>query len=441
MTRNETEKLLSRIINRSRADETFALLRATNATTLRFAGSTLLPPLHVSDLTVQISVRIGKRYSSATLTAFDDASIDRCFSWLEEMLPQLADAETIVPFPESRLVLEAPLFRQRNEDIKPEWRTAAAESILETARTAAFSLSGSLVTSDSVMAVATSGGLFLYQPSSLVQGDLRAYSDDGLQTSSARMYRHTPDAFDAAAFATRLRDRCLAWKNPVDIKAERITTIFTAHAMADMLLPLLQQFSVRAIQDERSFLRRLDGSTFVGSKMFAKVVQLRSDPFDAELPSLPFTMEGSEVKAVTWVKDGVIENVAEGRYDTAGTTRDVRPLPTNLIMEGGAAQIEDLIKKTKRGLLVHGFASLGMIDPKNCLLSGSTRDGVFLIENGKISKAVKNLVLRETPVYLLKEVLDMSVPEVVSPTGTYFPMRLPSLLVKDVMYTQLSGVI
>jgi predicted Zn-dependent protease len=185
----------------------------------------------------------------------------------------------------------------------------------------------------------------------------------------------------------------------------------------------------------------LDGSTFVGSSMFAKSVHLRSDPFDAEVPSLPFTMEGNEVKAVTWVRDGVIENVAEGRYETSGTARDVRPLPTNLIMEGGSMHIDDLIKKTKRGLLVHGFASLGMVDPRNCLLSGSTRDGLFLIENGKISKAVKNLVLRETPVYLLKEVMEMSAPEVVSPSGAYLPMRLPSLLVKDVMYTQSSGII
>ncbi|MCZ7555603.1 MAG: metallopeptidase TldD-related protein [Bacteroidia bacterium] len=441
MTRTDTEQLLSRIINRSKAEETFAVLRGTNATTLRFADSLLLPPLQLSDRIVQISIRRGKKYASTTLTAFDDASVDRCFSRLEDMLPQFTETDTIIPFPETRLVLEAPLFHQRNEDIAPEWRNAAAEKMLDTFRTAALSVSGSLVTSDSVLAVATSNGLFLHQPSSLIHGDVRAYSGDGLQTSSARVYRHRLDTFDAAAFATHVRDRCLLWKHPADIKAERITTIFSPHALADLLMPLLQQFSMRAVQDDKSFLRRLDGSTFVGSRMFAKGVHLRSDPFDQEVPSLPFTMEGNEVKAVTWVRDGVIENVAEGRYDTAGSVRDVRPLPTNLIMEGGDAQIGDLIKKTKRGLLVHGFASLGMVDPRNCLLSGSTRDGVFLIENGKISKAVKNLVLRETPVYLLKEVLDMSVPEVVSPSGSYFPMRLPSLLVKDVMYTQASGVI
>jgi predicted Zn-dependent protease len=441
MTRQEAESLLSRIVNRSRVDEIFVMLRSTRGSTIRFADSVPMLPSSLDDTTVQISLRRGGRYATSSCNEFTDAAIDLTLERIEAILPHMPETDRIVPFPASRLVLEAPLLAQRDGDIDPAWRASAVAAILDTADASKLSVTGSLSTSDSVMSIATSNGLFLYQPSSLVQGELRAYSRDGRQTSSARMYRRSTAEFDAAALIKKVRECCLLWNNPVDIKPERTTTVFAAQAVADLLMPLLQQFSMTAIQEDRSFLRRLDGSSFVGARMFHESIRMRSDPFAPELPSMPFTAEGSEVRAATWVNNGVIETLAENRYDTEGTDRDVRPLPTNLLMDGGGGTVDDLIKGTKRGLFVNGFASLSLIDPKNCLLSGSTRDGVFLIENGKITRPVKNLVLRETPVYLLKEVLAMAAPEDASPSALYFPMRIPAMCVKDVMYTQLSGVI
>ncbi len=441
MTRQEAESLLSRIVNRSSADETYVMLRASSGTTVRFADTVPMLPVRLDDVNIQISIRRGSRYATTNCGGSTDAAIDKAFERIEAMLPHQPENERVVPFPDPRLVLEAPLLEQRDEDIDPAWRAAALAAILDAARASKLRVTGSLSTTDSVLSVATSNGLFLYQPSSLVQGELRAFTADGGQTSSARLYRRSTSSFDAASLITKARDLCLRWNNPVEIKPSRLTTVFTAQAVADLLMPMLQQFSMLAIQENRSFLRRLDGSPFIGSQMFKTGIRLYSDPFAKELPSMPFTAEGSEVKAATWVNNGVIETIAESRYETSGTQRDIRPLPTNLMMDGGKGTLDELIKGTKRGLLVNGFASLSMIDPANCLLSGSTRDGLFLIENGKITKAVKNLVLRETPVYLLKEVLEMAAPEEVSPTAAYFPMRVPAMRVKDVMYTQVSGLI
>jgi predicted Zn-dependent protease len=92
-------------------------------------------------------------------------------------------------------------------------------------------------------------------------------------------------------------------------------------------------------------------------------------------------------------------------------------------------------------LLLSGFSELRVVDPKNCLLTGSTRDGLFLIEDGKITQAVRNLLIRETPVYVFKELEEIGTSEVTSTTGRYFPMHLPPLRVKDVLYGAGSGLI
>lgn len=161
MKRNEAEQLLSRIINRSQAEETFVVFRSVNATTIQLAASALIPPLHIGEQTAQINIRNGKRYAVSNLHTFDDASIDRCFIHLEEMSQLLPEADTLVPFPEARIVLESPLFHQSDDEIKQEWRYSATESLLDALRETSLSASGSLVTSDSALALASSGGLFL----------------------------------------------------------------------------------------------------------------------------------------------------------------------------------------------------------------------------------------------------------------------------------------
>jgi predicted Zn-dependent protease len=441
MKRQEIESILSRALNRSRADETFIQLRSGSTTTMQFADSTALPPTILHDITLHITVRDGRRYAGTICDGIDENALSRAYDRLASMLEHTPDTDSIVPFPSAKLVLEAPLLTQYNEDVDLSWHRDNVATIFDRTREYDLRATGSVSSEDSVLAIATSNGLFLHQPSSLLKADLRVYSVDGAQTSSARLYRRSPESFGLQVAVEEACKRCSRWTTPIDIKPERLTTIFTASAMADLLLPFIQQFSAQAIREDRSFLRRLDGTSFVGSRMFADMVTLRSDPFDTILPSMPFTAEGSEVRPATWVRKGVIETISTTRYDVQEANTEVLPLPSNLAMSGGDDGLDALIASTTRGLLVHGFGQVNLIDAKNCLLSASTRDGLFLIENGAVVKAVNNLVLRETPVFLLKEVLAMSNAEEVSPSTGYFPMHIPALKVKEVMYTQRSGMI
>jgi predicted Zn-dependent protease len=274
-----------------------------------------------------------------------------------------------------------------------------------------------------------------------MHAQFRVYAEDGWSTGYQEQFGETITERDVLTGIDIAIEKCNAWRNPIETKPGRQTTVFEPRALADMLKPLLGQFSSRAIEDGQSFLRKLDGSSFAGSKLFHESISLRSDPRAPECASLPFTMDGTPVRATSWVRAGVIEQVVLDRYEAAENGSEAVPPPTNLLMEGGESTMEDLIRGTEKGLLVTGFASLSIIDPANCLLTGSTRDGLFMIEDGKITRGVRNTLLRETPVYLLKEVEALGRTERTSTTGSYFPMELPSMRVKDVLFGASSGVV
>jgi predicted Zn-dependent protease len=352
----------------------------------------------------------------------------------------MPEAPESPPFPGPVSVEESSMFREHEGS--DEW-TALEEGYSSYSLYTKFArtqLYGSMTSSESVIAMASSNGLFLYQPSSLAHLQVRGYSSDGSSTGFAERYTIDRASMNATEVLRNAAENCITWIKPIEFKPKRVTTIFEPRALADILRPMLGQFSRRAIEMDQSFLRRLDGTSFLGKRMFKEQVTLRSNPFDTRIPSLPFTSEGQPVRAETWVDKGVIAQLIADRYDAAeyGTT-EVAP-PTNLTMDV-ADPVKDLVADTEEGLLVKGFANLNILDPKNCLVSGSTRDGVYLIEKGQITKAVRNLIIRETPVYFFKEVQAMGRPELTSTTGSYFPMLLPPIRVKDVMFTQLSGLI
>lgn len=440
ITRKEAETLMAVAVQSPGVDEIFVSLSATDMRSRSVAGAALQPPHRMSNTTISVTVRKGKRYAMASGNVVEEKDVRALVARAMENAAEMPEAPEIVAFPGAVDVAEAPLFTP-DDSTASDRDFAHAVGVMKADPGSGGTLAyGSVSSAASMLALASSNGLFVYQPSSLGHAQFRCYSSDGRSTGFAEAYRQDRSALAISATLQAAAESCRSWMNPVEIAPKRITTIFEPRALADMLQPLLRQFSTRAIAQDQSFLRRMDGGNFLGSAMFDARISLRSDPYDARLPSMPFTTDGEAVRAEHWVKNGVISQLVIDRYEAAtGGIRSVAP-PTNLIMEV-AEPVADLIADTEYGLLVRGFANLNILDPKNCLLSGSTRDGLFLIEKGKITKAVRNLVIRETPVYMFKELLALGTPQQTSPTGSYLPMLLPPIKVKDVMYTQLSGLV
>ena len=143
-----------------------------------------------------------------------------------------------------------------------------------------------------------------------------------------------------------------------------------------------------------------------------------------------------------WIKDGVVNELAYSRFWAKKMDRKPVPYPTNLIMSGGNASLEEMIRNTKRGVLVTRFWYIREVDPRSMLFTGLTRDGTFLIEDGKISKPVKNFRFNESPVAMLGNIEAMGPSE--RTTGSEvddWPVCVPPLLVKDFNFASLSDAV
>jgi predicted Zn-dependent protease len=134
--------------------------------------------------------------------------------------------------------------------------------------------------------------------------------------------------------------------------------------------------------------------------------------------------------------------MAYSRFWAKKMDREPVPGPTNLIMTGGNTPIEEMIKNTKRGVLVTRFWYIRSVDPRSMLFTGLTRDGTFLIEDGKISKPVKNFRFNESPVAMLSNIEAMGRSE--RTTGSEvddWPVSVPPLLVRDFNFASLSDAV
>ncbi|WP_278312569.1 metallopeptidase TldD-related protein [Lolliginicoccus levis] len=246
--------------------------------------------------------------------------------------------------------------------------------------------------------------------------EINGKRDHGTHVASAWAGAGTTDFRDVDADALlRELDRRLGWaRHRVELPAGRYEVILPPSAAADLMIPLLWSLSGRSAHEGRSAFSRPGGGTRVGEQIAALPLALRTDPRAEGIEAIPFvaTSSSSEdvsvfdnglpIEAVEWIADG---KLAALPYSRAGAAQHVA-LPAqaahNLELSGGSeATIEDMVRATKRGLLLTCLWYIREVDPATVLLTGLTRDGVYLIEDGEIVGEVNNFRFNESPISLL----------------------------------------
>ncbi|MBX6332536.1 MAG: TldD/PmbA family protein, partial [Gemmatimonadaceae bacterium] len=222
-------------------------------------------------------------------------------------------------------------------------------------------------------------------------------------------------AIDPQALAARALEKCEASQHPVALEPGRYTVILEPQAVAD-LLEILASSMYREIPegggrgpwalapDDALKLWR----TKLGLKVLDERITISHDPADPELGILPEPW----MQPVTWFDKGVLVNLAYNRNYALERLNENAALRgmTGYRMSGGTTSIEEMIATTKRGLLVTRFSNIRTLDDRSLLATGLTRDGLWLIENGKISKAVKNFRFTESPLFVLNAIEQLGQP-------------------------------
>jgi predicted Zn-dependent protease len=255
-------------------------------------------------------------------------------------------------------------------------------------------------------------------------------------------------AIDAPALGARALEKCIASQHPVALEPGRYTVILEPQAVADLMEVLAPTFSSREIPEDgyaSPWLLGGDEATKLWrSKLGLKVVDSRiTISHDTADPALGIVASHTERPGkVTFIDHGVLTDLghlAQTAIASLPGRHHLRGL-TGYRMSGGETSIEEMIRTTKRGLLVTRFSNIRGLDETSMLATGLTRDGLWLVENGKITKAVKNFRFTESPLFVLNAIEQLGVPvPVFRPTleegGKLTPAIVPPLKVRDFSFT------
>jgi predicted Zn-dependent protease len=292
--------------------------------------------------------------------------------------------------------------------------------------------------------VATSGGLRrrYTQPTGSVEINAKR---DG---ASAWAGVSTPDFVDVSVDSLLEQlSRRLGWaQRTVELPAGRYETIMPPSTVADMMIYLTWSMDGRGAQEGRTALSAPGGGTRVGEKLTDLPLTLYSDPAALGLECTPFVAvpsssermsmfdNGMDIGRVDWVRDGVVNALAYPRAAASEFEAPVAVPADNLLMTGGSASLADMIAGTERGLLLTTLWYIRTVDPTVLLLTGLTRDGVYLVEDGEVTAAVNNFRFNESPLGLLRRATEASVSEVTLPRewGDWATRAaMPSLRIPD----------
>jgi predicted Zn-dependent protease len=253
-----------------------------------------------------------------------------------------------------------------------------------------------------VTAVANKNGLFGFHRGADSGLTTTIRTTDGSSSGWAGQPATRYGEIDSARLAASAIEKCERWKNPRKLEPGNYTVVLEPTATGDLVRLMSNALSARNAEEGRTFLSKRGGGTLLGEKLFPEFITLRTDPLDPRLPSSPWTGDWSPAAPIVWIDKGVISNLSYDAYWARKNRRMPTVNPGNTILEGGSENLDQLIASVDRGLLVTHFWYIRFVNQQTLQHTGLTRDGVFLIENGKITAPVMNFRFNESPVRLLR---------------------------------------
>lgn len=445
LTREQAKAITDRVLGFATADETRVNLSSGWSGNTRFAGNEITTAGGTTDLRVTVTSTFGKRRASVTTNVLDDEALRRTVDQAERLARLAPEDPEFLPQPGPQQYPDVAAYAESTAALTPEARALAVERVFAGVReggsaggTSADDLfvAGFLEASAGVpTVVANSRGLFAYHPSTRVDLSVTARTPDG--TGSGYVSQGTNDwsAIDPTAMGRRAARKGIASRDPQMIEPGRYTVILEPQAVADFIPMLRGALNARSADEGRSPFSLPGGGTKVGQKIADERVTILSDPTDPDLLTSPFDNEGLPNRGAVWIENGVLKNLAYTRWWAEKQGKEPNG-GGGMKMLGTDRSLDDLIAGTERGILVTRFWYIRSLEQRTVTLTGLTRDGTFLVENGKISRPVKNFRWNDSPLLALNRIEDIGRTERVS-SG----VAMPPLRIRDFNFTSLSDAV
>jgi predicted Zn-dependent protease len=444
LSQSDAETVCKRALAFSKADSCRISLQSSARGNTRFAVNQVSTAGDSEDVRIAVRVTVGRKVGSATTNRVDDAGLRSAVETAERIARLQPDDPELMPELGPQQYTPVSAWHPATAAAEPEQRAEIVRKITSAARAAGLQSTGYLEVVASASAIANSAGLFAYHRGTDCAFTTTVRTADGAGSGWAGAAARNIAEIDGDALAARAIEKARRSAQAVAIEPGRYTVVLEPTAVGNLVQLLAGAINGRSADEGRSFFTKPGGGTKLGMKVVDERVSLGSDPQDTLAPGVPFDGDGLPTNKVTWIDKGVVTNLQYDRY--WASRKNVAPVivPGCLQMVGGNESVESMIASTERGILVTRFWYIRPVDARTILFTGLTRDGTFLIERGRVTRAVKNLRFNESPVFLLNNLEAMARAQRVSASesgSAGVPIVVPAVKARDFNFTSSSDAV
>lgn len=404
------KEIADSILTRSTADQTEVVILSGDNYLTRFANSTIHQNVAETDTEVRIRVVLrgsgpqGGQVGVATTNDLDRDALARTLDSALEIARLQPENPEFRSLPEPESLPDVTAFSQSTASCTPEQRAKGVGAICLMARDEGVVASGALTTALFEIGVANSLGVLAYHATTFADINTVIMSDTSAGYASALALDFAD--LDFESIGREAVDKCLHSRNPRSLEPGEYPVILEPYAVQDFIQMMSYTgFNAVAMQEGRSFMVGKMGEQIVDPG-----ISIWDDGLSSEGIPWPFDFEGVPKRLVNLIKEGIASGVVYDSY-RAAKEEDQRstghalpapnsfgPMPLNVFFASGDSTLADMIRSTERGIYVTRFHYTRPVEPKKVVITGMTRDGTFLVENGELAYPVRNL--RFTQSYL-----------------------------------------
>jgi predicted Zn-dependent protease len=442
--------------------------------TLRWARNQISLAGEMRDNLIQVTRNVNGAQGQVLINDTTDVALVAAARQAERlalMHAELPPQQALIP----RLPLEPlehpQLFSEATYQLGVEQRADAAIALAKTAEDAGMLSAGDINVMARSLAVLDSVGRVLYYPYTYASYRVTVRDQKGTASGWAGLSHHDWSKLDAAKLTAVALDKCIKSQNLVRVEPGRYTAILEPQAVGDLITSLFwggvdsgamllgANLGVSSA-GPGPFNRVMEPIPFtrLGERVVDERITISADPNDPELGIIPFSLVSASYvdlftvhayHPVTWIDKGVLTHLAYNRSDAIDKGERLgMPNSGAFRMTGGTTSTDEMIATTKRGILVTRFDQPMLLNWTSQLYRGYTRDGLWLIENGKITRPIKNLAFTESALFVLNNIEQLGVPQrIYSPPDTSDPFLAPSpriaptLKVRDFSFTAITDAV
>jgi predicted Zn-dependent protease len=461
LTKEKAADIFDRIRRFASADEVEVIFTSSRFALTRFANNIIHQNVEEENSIVSIRTNFGGRTARATANQFDDESLQRAVVASENLArvqapdPDLLAMPTLVEanseYRAADKSVRATRFFEETAAITPGDRAAVVKSIVAVAAKHRLTTAGIYSSSESGEGIFNSRGLANWHQQTLAEVSITMLADD----SSGWQKLNSPDVnqLDAARLAETAAEKAVQSAHPREIAPGKYVVILEPAAVLDIVGFIFWDFSGIAILDQRSFL-----NDRIGTQLFGENINIHDDVAHPLQAGSPFDGEGMRRQRVPLVENGVVKRVVYARATAqkmkhsehaakVGAIQatghgfplpnEAGEMPMNIVFAGpeNPRSVEEMIASTDRGVLVTRLWYIREVDPYEKIVTGMTRDGTFLVENGKIQHGLRNFRFNQNLISMLSNVEAMSSPVRASGEES-FDMVVPAMKVREFNFTE-----